>query len=50
MRDLEQRMWPLVERGSVTPTIHAVLPLQEARSAHELLESGHVQGKLVLRP
>jgi putative PIG3 family NAD(P)H quinone oxidoreductase len=50
MHDLEQRMWPLVERGSVTPTVHAVLPLEEARTAHELLERGHVQGKLVLRP
>lgn len=50
MRDLEEHVWPLVERGSVAPTIHAVLPLDEARTAHELLESGRVHGKLVLQP
>ena len=36
--------------GSVTPPIHEVLPLAEARKAHEMLESGQVFGKIVLRP
>lgn len=40
----------LVFDGSVTPLIHAVLPLAEARRAHELLEAGAVFGKVVLRP
>jgi len=39
-----------VFRGAVTPPIHAVLPLAEARRAHELLEAGDVFGKLVLAP
>ena len=40
----------LVFGGAVTPPVHAVLPLTEARRAHELLEAGEVFGKLVLDP
>jgi NADPH:quinone reductase-like Zn-dependent oxidoreductase len=36
--------------GRVSPVIHSVLPLQEARRAHEMLEAGEVFGKLVLTP
>src|ERR1700731_860183 len=36
--------------GKLHPRIHAVLPLAEAARAHELLESGAVLGKLLLRP
>jgi NADPH2:quinone reductase len=32
------------------PRIHAVLPLAEAARAHQMLESGAVLGKLLLRP
>ena len=40
----------MVFKGVVRPPIHAVLPLGEARRAHELLEAGEVFGKLVLAP
>jgi NADPH:quinone reductase-like Zn-dependent oxidoreductase len=40
----------LVFQGKVKPVVHEVLPLAEARRAHELLESGDVFGKLVLTP
>ena len=40
----------LVFQGKLTPVIHEVLPLEEARRAHELLEAGEVFGKLVLTP
>jgi NADPH:quinone reductase-like Zn-dependent oxidoreductase len=40
----------LVFQGRVTPVIHSVLPLAEARKAHEMLEAGEVFGKLVLTP
>ncbi len=40
----------MVFSGEVTPPVHAVLPLSEARRAHELLEAGRVFGKLVLDP
>ena len=40
----------MVFSGKATPPIHAVLPLHEARRAHEMLEAGDVFGKLVLDP
>ena len=40
----------LVFEGRLTPSIHEVIPLEEARRAHELLEAGEVFGKLVLVP
>ena len=39
----------LVDAGHVKPTIDTVLPLREARKAHELSEEGHTRGKIVLR-
>src|SRR5262249_18145560 len=39
----------LVESGRVRIVIETVLPLSEARKAHELVESQHVRGKMVLR-
>lgn len=40
----------LVFQGKVSPVVHAVLPLEEARRAHEMLEAGEVFGKVVLTP
>lgn len=40
----------LVFEGAVSAPIHAVLPLEQARDAHEMLEAGGVFGKLVLTP
>jgi NADPH:quinone reductase-like Zn-dependent oxidoreductase len=40
----------LVFEGKIAPVIHEVLPLEQARRAHELLERGDVFGKLVLVP
>jgi NADPH:quinone reductase-like Zn-dependent oxidoreductase len=39
-----------VFEGRLKPIIHEVIPLDQARRAHELLESGDVFGKLVLVP
>ena len=36
--------------GRLSPVIQELLPLAEARRAHELLEAGRVFGKLVLKP
>jgi NADPH:quinone reductase len=38
----------LVERGLVTPVVHATFPLEEIRAAHELMESSSFFGKIVL--
>lgn len=40
----------LVFSGRLAPVIHEVMPLEEARRAHEMLEAGGVFGKLVLVP
>jgi putative PIG3 family NAD(P)H quinone oxidoreductase len=47
-REIEEQVWPLIERGEVRPAVHAAFPLREAGKAHRLLESGEVVGKLVL--
>lgn len=39
----------LVDSGQIKPTVSAILPLQEIRKAHELIEAKHVHGKLVLQ-
>lgn len=40
----------LVFREKLQPVIHEVMPLEDARRAHEMLEEGRVFGKLVLVP
>jgi NADPH:quinone reductase len=46
--DVYEKVWPLIEAGRVKPVIHATFPLEDARQAHELMESsGHV-GKILL--
>ncbi len=39
----------MIEEGKLQPTIAQVFPLSEATAAHELLETGHVRGKVVLK-
>ena len=40
----------LLGRGAIAPHIHGRLPLAEAARAQELLESGQVMGRLLLKP
>ncbi|WIX80461.1 NAD(P)H-quinone oxidoreductase [Amycolatopsis carbonis] len=46
--DVRERLWPLVEDGSVKPIIGQVVPMAEAASAHRMLEEGSVFGKILL--
>jgi NADPH:quinone reductase-like Zn-dependent oxidoreductase len=39
----------LIDSGKLAPVIDRILPLSEVRRAHELSQSGHTHGKLVLR-
>jgi len=39
----------LVDSGKLKPTVTQVFPLKDAVRAHELSQSGHVRGKLVLK-
>jgi NADPH:quinone reductase len=40
---------PLLEKGVVRPVVDRVLPLDDIRAAHELMESNETFGKVVLR-
>src|SRR5437762_9427283 len=39
----------IIDFSKLAPIIDRILPLSEARRAHELSQSGHVHGKIVLR-
>jgi NADPH:quinone reductase-like Zn-dependent oxidoreductase len=41
-------VWPLVAQGRVQPIVERTLPLEEVRTAHELMESGEHTGKILL--
>ncbi len=45
---LREKVWPLLDSGAVRPMIHATFPLEEARAAHELMETSAHLGKIVL--
>lgn len=42
-------LWPLVTAGKIRSHVHAVYPLEQARQAHEMMESSAHMGKLVLK-
>lgn len=46
---VRDEVWPLLGDGQVRPVIGAEFPIAEAQAAHELLESGDVSGKVILR-
>ena len=39
----------IIDSGKLAPIINRILPLSEARRAHELSQSGHIHGKIALR-
>ncbi|MEJ3652005.1 NAD(P)H-quinone oxidoreductase [Actinomycetes bacterium KLBMP 9759] len=45
---VREQVWPLIAEGKVRPVVHDRLPMEEAGSAHALLDKGGVVGKLVL--
>jgi putative PIG3 family NAD(P)H quinone oxidoreductase len=47
---LVRNVWPLYERGAIVPTTHAVLPLERAAEAHQVLERSDHRGKVLLLP
>jgi putative PIG3 family NAD(P)H quinone oxidoreductase len=42
-------VWPMIADSQVRPIIGAEFPIERARAAHELLASGEVSGKVLLR-
>ena len=49
LSQLVQKVWPLLENGTIRPVIHKVLPIQQAEQAHEILQKGGHVGKVVLQ-
>ena len=47
--DVLNRIAGLVDEGKLRPHVGTILPLHEARQAHELIQTGHTRGKIVLR-
>ena len=47
-RALERTVWPLIADGKVKPLIHKTFALEDAASAHALMESSAHIGKIVL--
>jgi NADPH:quinone reductase-like Zn-dependent oxidoreductase len=39
----------IIDSGKLAPVIDRILPLSEARRAHQLSQSGHTHGKIVMR-
>jgi NADPH:quinone reductase len=47
-RALRERVWPLLDAGTIAPVVHATFPLRAAAEAHRVMEDGTHIGKLVL--
>lgn len=45
---VEQNVWPLVADGTVKPIVHATVPLDDVRLAHEIVEESSHIGKVLL--
>jgi NADPH2:quinone reductase len=48
-RELRERVWPLIEAGTIRPVIHSSFPLEQAAQAHALMESSAHVGKIMLQ-
>lgn len=46
--DVLNRIAALVDEGKLSPDVGTILTLREARQAHELIQTGHTRGKIVL--
>jgi putative PIG3 family NAD(P)H quinone oxidoreductase len=47
-RELEQKVWPLLESGAIKIVIDKAFPLADAAGAHRHMEAGGHMGKIVL--
>ena len=48
-KDYEANIATLVDAGQIKPVVSTVLPLQQARQAHGIIEGRHGRGKIVLQ-
>ena len=47
-KQLNQQVWPLNEKGLVSPFIHHVFDIKHVQDAHRMMEEGKYVGKIVL--
>jgi NADPH:quinone reductase len=47
--NLREKVWPLIEAGTVGPVMHATFALDQAAEAHALMETNAHIGKIVLK-
>lgn len=47
-KELREKVWPLLDKGTAGPVIHATFPLAQAAEAHRLMESSAHIGKIML--
>jgi NADPH2:quinone reductase len=47
-KELQQKVWPLLESGAVRIVIDKTFPLEKAADAHRRMESNAHMGKIVL--
>jgi len=47
--EVVRNVWPMIADGRVGPVIGAEFPIKQATAAHQLLDSGEVAGKVLLR-
>ena len=45
---VREHVWPMVADGTVRPIVHATVPLERVREAHQMLEDSSNTGKVVL--
>lgn len=48
--ELLGRLLEAAADGSITPRVHATMPLSEVRDAHRMLDAGGLRGRIVLDP
>lgn len=48
IRGVREEVWPLIEKGLISPVVHSAVPLPQAADAHRLLEAGEHFGKIIL--
>jgi putative PIG3 family NAD(P)H quinone oxidoreductase len=47
-RQLQEKVWPLLEAGQIKPLLYKAFPLSQAADAHRLMESATHTGKIML--
>jgi NADPH2:quinone reductase len=47
-KNLEQKIWPLIQSGAIKPVVYKIFNAADAAAAHQLMESSTHAGKIVL--